>query len=389
MNQESNESREKKWLYDLNRNTLTDKFQVTSYDYPTHRIAHFVNRSDSLAEIAAIHEKPNKPAYEKVAVLSGLGGCGKTQLALHYCQQSELNGRFSAIYWIDANSSTSLFQSFASIAKCLGKRDAESADNDGNLRFSLEILSRLAFPWLLVFDNFDDPEQFQGDMKRFFPKGNCGSILVTSRLRSVTSLGQSVGLSFMTENGSLELLFHKNKHLKNDDARAIALEVVRTLSYHALAISQARGYIESCQMDLEAFLEDYKEKKEAVLRETRRLWEYRKRLKNDAEHETCLSVLTTWELSFSQISGATDIKKAKQHVLTLAGFFHRDGILEAFFRTFQNETTTWRKMFTTNGVWDSQTFQTTLKELYNLSLVQGLRIPKSGAEFALHPLIQE
>ena len=71
---------------------------MTFYDYPSDRVAYHVNRSTLIEEIAAVHADANKPNHEKVVVLIGLGGCGKTQLALRYCQQSEQNGRFDVIY---------------------------------------------------------------------------------------------------------------------------------------------------------------------------------------------------------------------------------------------------------------------------------------------------
>ena len=339
--------------------------------------------------IAAIHDEPNKPTYQKVAVLIGLGGCGKTQLALHYCQQSEQSGRFAAIFWVDATSSKTLVQSFVDIAKHLGKRQCHTADDEGNIRFSIEKLSDLKSPWLLVFDNFDDPKLFDGNIRKLFPNGNFGSILVSSRIRSANALGQSIEHSSMSEEESLKLLFHKNDHLSRDKDRPQALKVVQTLSYHALAVAQARAYIESRQMDFDAFLEDYRTNREFVLRETPSFSEYQRRMKPHAEVETRLSVFTTWELSFSQIPGTISTQRAKRHVLTLAGFFDRNAILEAIFRSYQEEATTWQLFSATDGAWNSQVFQAALKEMYNLSLVQSLRISKSGAEFSLHPLIQE
>ena len=118
--------------------------------------------------------------------------------------------------------------------------------------------------------------------------------------------------------------FHKNDHLKKQDTNSLAIQVVQILSYHALAVAQARANIESRQMDFDVFIKDYNVRKEAVLRESPSLWEYRRRLNPTAEDETRLSVFTTWELSFSRVSGNPDAKAAKQHVLTLAGFFDRN-----------------------------------------------------------------
>jgi hypothetical protein len=48
-----------------------------------------------------------------------MGGCGKSQLALEYCQQSENEKSYSSIFWIDAMTPSTVEQSFTFLAQKL------------------------------------------------------------------------------------------------------------------------------------------------------------------------------------------------------------------------------------------------------------------------------
>lgn len=107
-----------------------------------------------------------------------MGGCGKSQLALEYCQQAERNRVYSAIFWVDATSPTTVAQGFTAVARAMAKAGLDVADDEGNLRFVLDTMSAWRIKWLLVFDNFDDPSSFRRkSIKEYFPRGSQGSIL--------------------------------------------------------------------------------------------------------------------------------------------------------------------------------------------------------------------
>lgn len=78
--------------------------------------------------------------------------------------------RFWAIFWIDASSQTTAQQGFLAIARACGIEE--------NLGITRQWLSNAQEPWLLVIDNADDPSI---DASKFFPVGNKGSILITTR----------------------------------------------------------------------------------------------------------------------------------------------------------------------------------------------------------------
>lgn len=127
---------------------------------------------------------PPDKATPRVAVLLGMGGCGKSQLALEYCRQGQNEKWFSTILWFNASSPQSIAQSFADVALKLSKPNFDIADDKGNIQFVLDAIEAWQFRWLLVFDNFDDPSSF-GDVsvKQYYPRGGYGVATVRSSLR--------------------------------------------------------------------------------------------------------------------------------------------------------------------------------------------------------------
>ncbi|KAI0183805.1 hypothetical protein EV127DRAFT_464772 [Xylaria flabelliformis] len=125
----------------------------------------------------------------KTFALCGAGGIGKTELASEYIFTRK--NKYSAIFWVTADSRNVLFEDFARIAVDLGLQDKNEAQN---LAESCELVKGwLCNPvkdldaphnshdneisWLLVFDNVDDWRVIED----FWPTTGIGSILITSR----------------------------------------------------------------------------------------------------------------------------------------------------------------------------------------------------------------
>ena len=166
-------------------------------------MSHLVTRETHLRKIEDIFSDPTRPANSRIVGLLGMGGWGKTQLALQYCQQSEAKGQFSSIFWVDASSPTATAQIFSSIGAIITDNKADLKDFKANIRMVKGSLSTWTDRWLLIFDNFDDPSAFQGrDIKEYFPHGENGAILFTSRHGDVKRLGQAISITDVTKRGS-------------------------------------------------------------------------------------------------------------------------------------------------------------------------------------------
>ena len=353
---------------------------------PQKRVSHFVTRRTLLADIA---DRLFNADSTKPVVLLGMGGAGKTQLALELCRQAEENDKFGAIIWVDASSRKSVIQSYRLIAEKILRHQSQDLDAGDTLRLEVQdALQHWDRQWLMVFDNYDDPQAFEGhSIRSFVPGGKSGRILFTSRLRDSARLGCQIDVSSMTENESLDLLLQRPPLSENELVHG--RKIASTLGFLALALDQAGAYIRARSLDLEDFIQHYHDRKEIVLQEIPDEWEYSRSVNEDGR-ETRLRVFTTWELSFNQISGQGQELMDKEHFLTLAAFFDPSKISERYFQVyFKKSDPSWMRIFSSSDRWDSYRLGDVLSELQRLSLLQ-IRNPTSGDQsFTFHPVVCE
>jgi tetratricopeptide (TPR) repeat protein len=317
-----------------------------------------------------------------------VGGCGKSQLALEYCQRSRDSKIFSTILWIDATSPDTLHQSFTNIAKNMKKPEFNPANHEDNFRFVQNRVDAQLQSWLLIFDNFDDPKSFHKNIKEYFPQVGPGSILITTRHLDTTSLGRNLEVTRMSLEEGIKLLLSRSQVLRDERSVKEATSIVTRLGFHALAIDQAGSYISKRHLDIVSYLTHFKNRREKVLSEHPDIWDYRRPPQDDSDKETELTVFTTWELSFQLISGDELERKDKEYILTLMAFFNINGLSGQLFVPHAHYEKDWMVSCRNNGDWDTYAFQDILTELRNLSLLQSLEIQES-ALFSLHPLIQD
>ncbi len=131
------------------------------WNVPIHRNPHFTGREDELKALESTLQ-PGRPAV--IQALAGLGGVGKTQLALEFAYRNAY--RYNAVLWVLAATSESLSIGFASLAAALNLPEKEARE----LPVQIQAVHReLAHrnDWLLIFDNAEDPET----LMEYLPQG--------------------------------------------------------------------------------------------------------------------------------------------------------------------------------------------------------------------------
>ena len=153
-------------------------------------------RDDELREI---HKALSGDGSRHTVILHGLGGIGKTQLAIAYAKRHKDN--YSAIFWLNIKDEDSLKQSFVIAAKQILREHPSasrltSVDMKGDLTEVIDAVKAwLSLPnntrWLMIYDNYDNPRSARNgdptvvDIRHFLPESHQGSIIITTRSSEV------------------------------------------------------------------------------------------------------------------------------------------------------------------------------------------------------------
>lgn len=113
-------------------------------------------------------------------IIGGVGGIGKTQLAIAYAKQKQ--DHYDTTFWLDATSEATLKDGFKSIIEeFLDVRDLEDLDDRQVIAGVKQWLShRNNTKWLLIFDNYDEPASY--DLSKYYPQAFQGTVIITTRL---------------------------------------------------------------------------------------------------------------------------------------------------------------------------------------------------------------
>lgn len=188
-----------------------------------------------------------------IMVIRGMGGLGKTQLALRFAR--EFGSQFSSVAFIDCSSverlKSDLLRHVRAITKSIGidlKRALEILGAE-NRPSSYDVTKKV--PWLLIYDNCDDDTL---NLASYIPNCNHGCILVTTRLRSFQQLDldTTLDLQTMSPDEAVETLkiysgqatsHPRASIVASDEDEASMRSVARKLGYLPLALVQAGSHV--------------------------------------------------------------------------------------------------------------------------------------------------
>jgi len=184
-------------------------------------VSKFVERHIEMAELERVLLPERQSCRQRRFVLHGLGGIGKTQLAVEFASQHQR--RFSAVFWLDGRSKDSLLQSIASCASRIPDGQISESSRtystgiNGDINIVVqEVMGWLAQAdntnWLLIFDNVDrdyghhssDPDVY--DVTQYFSGADHGSVLITTRLAKLEQLGDSQQLDKVDQDQARAIL---------------------------------------------------------------------------------------------------------------------------------------------------------------------------------------
>ncbi|KAJ7881694.1 hypothetical protein B0H13DRAFT_2540395 [Mycena leptocephala] len=304
---------------------------------------------------------------QHIYVLHGLGGAGKTQIALKFIKQSL--SHFSNVFMVDTSTSETIDTGLKNIA--VAKQIGDSS------RDALDWLTSKVEDWLLFFDNADDPGI---NLHDFIPQCGHGNILITSRNPGLcVYAGSHSHVSDMDEEDAVTLLLTSAAQEVSSHNQQIATEIVKALDYLALAIIQAGAFI-SKSGALDSYLDLYTRNRAQLLSEK----------PAQAHDHYAWTVYTTWQMSFTKLSHPAAT------FLQLCSFLHHKGISEDIFCNasmyrFQptgpseEELQNFLSHFVgPTGEWDSLRFLNVTSEIKAYSLIS---FDSETKMFSIHPLV--
>lgn len=259
----------------------------------------FVGREDKINQLHKLLIESN--GYKLVA-LFGLGGMGKTQVALQLAHEVQRRGTHSVL-WLSAISMEAFESSCLDVMKLL--RISLAPADDARNALKRYITSTSDQNWLLIVDNADDMSLLfdaadQGDcISRLLPRSPNAHILITTRFRKIataiakTNIIELHEMALEEAKGLLTQSLVDKEQLQDND---LCTTLVETLTCLPLAVSQAAHYMNTNDVAIEEYLDILnKADKEMV------------ELLSSGFHEDSHynnsqgAVATTWTVSFEKI----------------------------------------------------------------------------------------
>jgi len=178
----------------------------------------FIGRRVEIDAVIQILQPGSIPTEQRRVVLGGMGGIGKTQLAIAYARQCQYE--YASIFWLNATSELTLQAGYRSIvARFINAQGLEILNPEQIVARAHKWLSDICNPrWLLIFDNYDEPDQF--DVVRYYPNTAHGSIIITSRRPDLVN-AQQVHIQPLSDvQEALEILQQRSQRENVEDGKS-------------------------------------------------------------------------------------------------------------------------------------------------------------------------
>jgi tetratricopeptide (TPR) repeat protein/transcriptional regulator with XRE-family HTH domain len=260
------------------------------HNLPEHN-PYFTGREQVLHNLHTQLTAKTSVALVQTQAISGLGGIGKTQVALEYAYR--FRKHYQDILWAQAETRETLISSYITFAKYLRLRECEEQEYQKVIT-AVKRWFREHKGWLLILDNIED----LGLMREFLPPPRQGAVLLTTRRAETAPLAQTLLLDVLPEEEGMLFLLRRASILGREETletvsssqREIARVLVRAVGGLPLALDQAGAYLAETRCSLAHYLDLFQNTQLALLQR-------RGTLSIDHPH----SVATTFALVFEQV----------------------------------------------------------------------------------------
>jgi tetratricopeptide (TPR) repeat protein len=285
------------------------------WNVPYPRNSFFIGRDVILTRLRTQLQTGQAIALSQPQAIIGLGGIGKTQLAVEYAYRFHQD--YQVVLWARAESTEALTSSYITIATLLNLPEKEAQEQEITVQ-AIKTWLQTHSGWLLIMDNADDLNL----LPAFLPPALGGHLLLTTRAFAVGRLASRLEVDTLAdEQGALFLL--RRAALMAPDAtleqvspkiRDLAIQVSQELGGLPLALDQAGAYLEATGTSLAAYQQIYQQHRTDLLAQRRA---------QGADHPE--PVASTWSLSFTRVE---ETNPAAADLLRLCAYLAPDTIPE-------------------------------------------------------------
>ncbi|HEY7416377.1 MAG TPA: tetratricopeptide repeat protein, partial [Ktedonobacteraceae bacterium] len=295
------------------------------WSVPLPRNLFFTGREEILKKLHTQLRSEQVIALTHASALHGLGGVGKTQIALEYAYRYALE--YSAVFWIGAETEEQIILSLLHIAEVLRLPERDTKDQQHMVAAVQRWLATHG-QWLLIWDNVEELTL----LDRFLPSSRSGAILITTRRQILGTFARGLDLLPMEQEEGMLFLLRRAKVLAPDATRtqmhqlatrmpaqcAAAEELVQAVGGLPLALDQAGAYLEATRCGVSAYLDLFRARCTLLLQQ-----------RGEGARDHPASVSTTFTLAI-----ATSAKRhpAVWPLLCVCALLHPDAIPEELFR---------------------------------------------------------
>ena len=322
---------------------------------------------------------------KKQVVLSGLGGSGKTTLALEFAEEKASS--YDHIYFFNSASQSTLEQELQNFSVKLGCR---IKDPEGRLNFLKSWLCQNE-NWLLIFDNADETKELKY-ISELLPYLKLGHVIITTRNYDCTDLGfqKSLLVEEFDKEEALDFLFQRTGFKRTKKSELAAEEIALILGYFPLALEQAGAYMFSePKVPIHEYLEQIKKDFErAFLRQNAHKMYFIKRASKDEKEKLFKEVVAvTWNKNFETITAINenDSSEVKHQREALKHLIYLSSVMDSSLIPYKWITLGLAQnapaLFSQYESIDNLKFL--LEPLYQYSLIRA-----EGSGYSMHRLVQ-